>query len=60
MTDKRKAFRIVFEAESGLTDYIRVNDEAELARTLSAMLKGSWNRLIAGDTIHIVEETEND
>lgn len=56
MTNERKAFRIVFEAESGLTDYIRVNDEAELAKTLSTMLKGRWNRLIAGDTIRIVEE----
>lgn len=51
-----KQFRIVFETESGLTDTIRVKDEAEIAPALLKMLKGNWNRLISGDTIRIVEE----
>lgn len=50
-----KEFQIVFEAESGLTDTIRVKDEAEITTALLKMLKGNWNRLIAGDTIRIVE-----
>lgn len=54
--EQDREFRIVFEADSGLTDSVRVKDEAELAKALIQMLKGNWNRLIAGDSIRIVEE----
>jgi hypothetical protein len=54
--EKERHFRIVFEAESGITDNIRVSDESELAKALIAILKDGWSPLRAGDTIKIIEE----
>lgn len=49
-------FRIVFETESGLTDYVRVRTEGELLSALMTMLKRDWKELRGGDCIRIVEE----
>lgn len=52
-------FYILFETESGITDRVYVDNEADIRPVLEKMLKGYWNRLIAGDTIRIIEETSN-
>lgn len=56
MENENRHFRIVFETESGLSEMVRVRTEGELSKALITMLKKDWNKLLAGDTIRIIEE----